>query len=135
MVHDLAYADIVLRRLESAIHCTERRAGQRSIFTLSAIIWRAGVLGFMVGNQNHGQRAVARIKSYRYGTLPRFGWRLSPLWRRSAVRARYRREQYKRRRDIVVKKGLHERAGWLKPKALNVRLGENPGAICGDGIA
>ncbi len=56
---------------------------------------------------------------------------IAPLWKASAVRARYRRAVLKRRRDVLVK-GLHERAGWLK--CLNAS-GRKSGAICGDGVA
>ncbi len=43
-------------------------------------------------------------------------------------------EQYKRRRDVLVK-GCMKRAGWLKCRRLRCMSGRNPGTICGHGIA
>ncbi|UNB78836.1 hypothetical protein MJK72_20705 [Klebsiella pneumoniae] len=92
----------------------------------------------MVGNKTLIEDTLARIKSYHdYGTF-------TPL-QVAAIAAhklegdpqcvRDIAEQYKRRRDVLVK-GLHE-AGWMVecPKSVYVRVGENTRTLRRHGVA
>ncbi len=84
----------------------------REFFTLSKSYNMAGWrIGFMVGNKTSGH-APARIKAYRtiMAPLPCFRWRLSPLWKAIPQCVRDIAEQYKRRRDVLAGRGLHEAA-------------------------
>lgn len=120
VVHDLAYADIVYDgwKAPSIMQVPGARDVAVEFFTLSKSYNMAGWrIGFMVGNKTL-VNALARIKSYHdYGTF-------TPL-QVAAIAALEGdqqcvldiAEQYKRRRDVLVK-GLHE-AGWMveMPKA------------------
>lgn len=120
VVHDLAYADIVYDgwKAPSIMQVPGARDVAVEFFTLSKSYNMAGWrIGFMVGNKTLVS-ALARIKK-----LSRL-WYFTPL-QVAAIAAlegdqqcvRDIAEQYKRRRDVLVK-GLHE-AGWMveMPKA------------------
>lgn len=120
VIHDLAYADIVYDgwKAPSIMEVPGARDVAVEFFTLSKSYNMAGWrIGFMVGNQEL-VNALARIKSYHdYGTF-------TPL-QVAAIAALEGdqqcvldiAEQYRHRRDVLVK-GLHE-AGWMVecPKA------------------
>lgn len=120
VVHDLAYADIVFDgwKAPSIMEVPGAKDIAVEFFTLSKSYNMAGWrIGFMVGNpQLVG--ALARIKSYHdYGTFtPLQVAAIAALeGDQSCVHAIA--EQYRQRRDLLVK-GLHE-IGWMveKPKA------------------
>lgn len=108
-----------LRWLESAVNyagtgCT--RCGSRVLYAVSYNMagWR---IGFMVGNKTLVS-ATARIKSYHdYGTFTPLQVAAIAALEGDQQCVRDIAEQYKRRRDVLVK-GLHE-AGWMveMPKA------------------
>ncbi len=103
---------------ESAIHYAGARARDVAVeFSRcrKAIIWRAGVLGLWWAIKPVS--ALARIKSYHdYGTFTLQVAAIAALEGDQQC-VRDIAEQYKRRRDVLVK-GLHE-AGWMveMPKA------------------
>ncbi len=120
VIHDLAYADIVFEgeRAPSIMEIPGARDVAVEFFTLSKSYNMAGWrVGFMVGNRDL-VAALARIKSYHdYGTF-------TPIQVASIAALEGPQEcvaeivqQYKRRRDVLVK-GLHE-LGWMveNPKA------------------
>ena len=120
VIHDLAYADIVFEgeRAPSIMEIPGARDVAVEFFTLSKSYNMAGWrVGFMVGNRDL-VAALARIKSYHdYGTF-------TPIQVASIAALEGPQEcvaeivqQYKRRRDVLVK-GLHE-LGWMVevPKA------------------
>ncbi len=120
VIHDLAYADIVFEgeRAPSIMEIPGARDVAVEFFTLSKSYNMAGWrVGFMVGNPVL-VNALARLKSYfDYGTF-------TPIQVASIAALEGPQEcvaeivqQYKRRRDVLVK-GLHE-LGWMVevPKA------------------
>jgi alanine-synthesizing transaminase len=113
VVHDLAYADIVFEgyRAPSIMEVPGAREVAVEFFTMSKSYNMAGWrIGFMVGNREL-VNALARIKSYHdYGTF-------TPIQVASIVAlegpqdcVEAIRQQYQRRRDVMVK-GLHD-IGW-----------------------
>ncbi|TCS39557.1 alanine-synthesizing transaminase [Paucimonas lemoignei] len=120
VVHDLAYADIVYDgwKAPSIMQVPGAREVAVEFFTMSKSYNMAGWrIGFMVGNRDL-VAALARIKSYHdYGSFtPVQVAAIAALeGDQSCVEAI--RQQYQRRRDVLVK-GLHD-AGWMvdKPKA------------------
>ncbi len=89
----------------------------------------------MVGNKTL-VNALARIKSYHdYGTFTPLQVAAIAALEGDQQCVRDIAEQYKRRRDVLVK-GLHE-AGWMVecPKASMYVWAKNSAAICGNGIA
>jgi len=120
VVHDLAYADITFDGYvaPSIMQVPGARDVAVEFFTMSKSYNMAGWrIGFMVGNSEL-VHALARIKSYHdYGTFtPIQVAAIAALdGPQDGVDAVV--EQYKRRRDVLVK-GLHE-AGWMVeiPKA------------------
>lgn len=84
VVHDLAYADIVYDgwKAPSIMQVPGARDVAVEFFTLSKSYNMAGWrIGFMVGNKTLVS-ALARIKVITImAPLPRFRWRLSPLWK------------------------------------------------------
>ena len=120
VIHDLAYADIVFEgeRAPSIMEIPGARDVAVEFFTLSKSYNMAGWrVGFMVGNRDL-VAALARIKSYHdYGTF-------TPIQVASIAALEGPQEcvaeivqQYRRRRDVLVK-GLHE-LDWMVevPKA------------------
>ncbi len=94
--------------------------------------WR---IGFMVGNKTL-VNALARIKSYHdYGTFTPLQVAAIAALEGDQQCVRDIAEQYKRRRDVLVK-GLHE-AGWMVecPESVYVRVGENTGTLRRHGVA
>ncbi|MFO6426536.1 aminotransferase class I/II-fold pyridoxal phosphate-dependent enzyme [Escherichia coli] len=120
VVHDLAYADIVYDgwKAPSIMQVPGARDVAVEFFTLSKSYNMAGWrIGFMVGNKTLVS-ALARIKSYHdYYLYAVAGGGDCGAGGRSQQCVRDIAEQYKRRRDVLVK-GLHE-AGWMveMPKA------------------
>ncbi len=120
VIHDLAYADIVYDgwKAPSIMEVPGAREVAVEFFTLSKSYNMAGWrIGFMVGNQELVS-ALARIKSYHdYGTFTPLQVAAIAALEGSQQCVRDIAEQYKRRRDVLVK-GLHE-AGWMVecPKA------------------
>lgn len=120
VVHDLAYADIVYDgwKAPSIMQVPGARDVAVEFFTLSKSYNMAGWrIGFMVGNQELVS-ALARIKSYHdYGTFTPLQVAAIAALEGDQQCVRDIAEQYKRRRDVLVK-GLHE-AGWMveMPKA------------------
>jgi alanine-synthesizing transaminase len=120
VVHDLAYADITFDGYvaPSIMQVPGARDVAVEFFTMSKSYNMAGWrVGYMVGNKDL-VNALARIKSYHdYGTF-------TPIQVASIAALEGPQEcvaevveQYRRRRDVLVK-GLHE-AGWMveNPKA------------------
>ncbi len=120
VVHDLAYADIVYDgwKAPSIMQVPGARDVAVEFFTLSKSYNMAGWrIGFMVGNKTL-VNALARIKSYHdYGTFTPLQVAAIAALEGDQQCVRDIAEQYKRRRDVLVK-GLHE-AGWMVecPKA------------------
>lgn len=120
VIHDLAYADIVYDgwKAPSIMEVPGARDVAVEFFTLSKSYNMAGWrIGFMVGNQELVS-ALARIKSYHdYGTFTPLQVAAIAALEGPQQCVRDIAEQYKRRRDVLVK-GLHE-AGWMVecPKA------------------
>ena len=120
VIHDLAYADIVYDgwKAPSIMEVPGARDVAVEFFTLSKSYNMAGWrIGFMVGNQELVS-ALARIKSYHdYGTFTPLQVAAIAALEGDQQCVRDIAEQYKRRRDVLVK-GLHE-AGWMVecPKA------------------
>ena len=92
--------------------------------------WR---IGFMVGNKTL-VNALARIKLSRLRHFHPLQVAAIAALEGDQQCVRDIAEQHKRRRDVLVK-GLHE-AGWMVecPKASMYVLGEDPRAVCGDGL-
>jgi len=120
VIHDLAYADIVYDgwKAPSIMQVPGARDVAVEFFTLSKSYIMAGWrIGFMVGNKEL-VAALARIKSYHdYGTFTPLQVAAIAALEGDQQCVRDIAEQYKRRRDVLVK-GLHE-AGWMvdNPKA------------------
>lgn len=120
VIHDLAYADIVYDgwKAPSIMQIPGARDVAVEFFTLSKSYNMAGWrIGFMVGNKEL-VAALARIKSYHdYGTFTPLQVAAIAALEGDQQCVRDIAEQYKRRRDVLVK-GLHE-AGWMvdNPKA------------------
>ncbi|NIF20901.1 MULTISPECIES: alanine transaminase [Pantoea] len=120
VIHDLAYADIVYDgwKAPSIMQVPGARDVAVEFFTLSKSYNMAGWrIGFMVGNKELVS-ALARIKSYHdYGTFTPLQVAAIAALEGDQQCVRDIAEQYKRRRDVLVK-GLHE-AGWMVeiPKA------------------
>ena len=120
VIHDLAYADIVYDgwKAPSIMEVPGARDVAVEFFTLSKSYNMAGWrIGFMVGNKEL-VAALARIKSYHdYGTFTPLQVAAIAALEGDQQCVRDIAEQYKRRRDVLVK-GLHE-AGWMVdiPKA------------------
>lgn len=120
VVHDLAYADIVFDgwKAPSIMQVEGARDVAVEFFTLSKSYNMAGWrIGFMVGNAELVQ-ALARIKSYHdYGTFTPLQVAAIAALEGDQQCVRDIAEEYRKRRDTLVK-GLHE-AGWMvdKPKA------------------
>ncbi|HBH67562.1 MAG TPA: alanine transaminase [Erwinia persicina] len=120
VIHDLAYADIVYDgwKAPSIMEVPGARDVAVEFFTLSKSYNMAGWrIGFMVGNKELVS-ALARIKSYHdYGTFTPLQVAAIAALEGDQQCVREIAEQYKRRRDVLVK-GLHE-AGWMvdNPKA------------------
>jgi len=120
VIHDLAYADIVYDgwKAPSIMEVPGARDVAVEFFTLSKSYNMAGWrIGFMVGNSEL-VNALARIKSYHdYGTFTPLQVAAIAALEGDQQCVRDIAEQYKRRRDVLVK-GLHE-AGWMVecPKA------------------
>ncbi len=115
VVHDLAYADIVYDgwKAPSIMQVPGARDVAVEFFTLSKSYNMAGWrIGFMVGNKTL-VNALARIKSYHdYGTFTPLQVAAIAALEGDQQCVRDIAEQYKRRRDVLVK-GLHARpAGW-----------------------
>ncbi len=120
VIHDLAYADIVYDgwKAPSIMQVPGARDVAVEFFTLSKSYNMAGWrIGFMVGNKELVS-ALARIKSYHdYGTFTPLQVAAIAALEGDQQCVRDIAEQYKRRRDVLVK-GLHD-AGWMveNPKA------------------
>jgi alanine-synthesizing transaminase len=120
VIHDLAYADIVYDgwKAPSIMEVPGARDVAVEFFTLSKSYNMAGWrIGFMVGNKEL-VAALARIKSYHdYGTFTPLQVAAIAALEGDQQCVKDIAEQYKRRRDVLVK-GLHE-AGWMVeiPKA------------------
>jgi len=120
VIHDLAYADIVYDgwKAPSIMEVPGARDVAVEFFTLSKSYNMAGWrIGFMVGNKEL-VAALARIKSYHdYGTFTPLQVAAIAALEGDQQCVKEIAEQYKRRRDVLVK-GLHE-AGWMVeiPKA------------------
>ena len=120
VIHDLAYADIVYDgwKAPSIMEVPGARDVAVEFFTLSKSYNMAGWrIGFMVGNKDL-VAALARIKSYHdYGTFTPLQVAAIAALEGDQQCVKEIAEQYKRRRDVLVK-GLHE-AGWMVeiPKA------------------
>lgn len=120
VIHDLAYADIVYDgwKAPSIMQVPGARDVAVEFFTLSKSYNMAGWrIGFMVGNKEL-VAALARIKSHHdYGTFTPLQVAAIAALEGDQQCVRDIAEQYKRRRDVLVK-GLHE-AGWMvdNPKA------------------
>ncbi|QBR52785.1 alanine transaminase [Erwinia sp. QL-Z3] len=120
VIPDLAYADIVYDgwKAPSIMEVPGARDVAVEFFTLSKSYNMAGWrIGFMVGNKEL-VAALARIKSYHdYGTFTPLQVAAIAALEGDQQCVKDIAEQYKRRRDVLVK-GLHE-AGWMVeiPKA------------------
>ncbi|MDF2786284.1 MAG: glutamate-pyruvate aminotransferase [Pantoea eucrina] len=120
VIHDLAYADITYDgwKAPSIMQVPGARDVAVEFFTLSKSYNMAGWrIGFMTGNKEL-VAALARIKSYHdYGTFTPLQVAAIAALEGDQQCVRDIAEQYKRRRDVLVK-GLHE-AGWMVdlPKA------------------
>ncbi len=120
VIHDLAYADITYDgwKAPSIMQVPGARDVAVAFFTMSKSYNMAGWrIGFMVGNKDL-VAALARIKSYHdYGTFTPLQVAAIAALEGDQQCVRDIAEQYKRRRDVLVK-GLHE-AGWMVdlPKA------------------
>ena len=120
VVHDLAYADICFDgyKAPSILQVPGAKDVAVEFFTMSKSYNMAGWrLGYMVGNPDL-VHALARIKSYHdYGTFTPLQVAAIAALEGDQQCVRDIAEQYKRRRDVLVK-GLHE-AGWMveMPKA------------------
>ena len=120
VVHDLAYADIVFDgwKAPSIMQVPGAKDIAVEFFTLSKSYNMAGWrIGFMVGNPDL-VAALARIKSYHdYGTFTPLQVAAIAALEGDQQCTRDIAEQYRKRRDVLVK-GLNE-AGWPvdKPKA------------------
>jgi len=120
VVHDLAYADIVYDgwQAPSILQVPGAKEVAVEFFTLSKSYNMAGWrVGFMVGNREL-VNALARIKSYHdYGSFTPLQVAAIAALEGDQQCVRDIAEQYRQRRDILVK-GLHE-AGWMVelPKA------------------
>ena len=120
VVHDLAYADICFDgyKAPSILQVPGAKDVAVEFFTMSKSYNMAGWrIGFMVGNKTLVS-ALARIKSYHdYGTFTPLQVAAIAALEGDQQCVRDIAEQYKRRRDVLVK-GLHE-AGWMveMPKA------------------
>ncbi|HXF46497.1 MAG TPA: alanine transaminase [Burkholderiaceae bacterium] len=114
VVHDLAYADIVFDgyRAPSIMQVPGARDVAVEFFTMSKSYNMAGWrIGFMVGNRDL-VAALARIKSYHdYGTFTPIQVAAITALEGPQQCVEEIRQQYQRRRDVLVK-GLHE-AGWM----------------------
>ena len=120
VVHDLAYADIVFDgwKAPSIMQVKGARDIAVEFFTLSKSYNMAGWrIGFMVGNPELVS-ALARIKSYHdYGTFTPLQVAAIAALEGDQQCVRDIAEQYRQRRNLLVK-GLHE-LGWMveNPKA------------------
>ncbi len=120
VVHDLAYADIVYDgwTAPSIMQVPGAKDVAVEFFTLSKSYNMAGWrIGFMVGNKEL-VHALARIKSYHdYGTFTPLQVAAIAALEGDQQCVRDIAEQYRQRRNVLVK-GLHE-AGWMvdNPKA------------------
>jgi alanine-synthesizing transaminase len=120
VVHDLAYADIVFDgwKAPSIMQVEGAKDIAVEFFTLSKSYNMAGWrIGFMVGNPEL-VNALARIKSYHdYGTFTPLQVAAIAALEGDQTCVKEIAEQYKQRRDVMVR-GLHE-AGWMveNPKA------------------
>lgn len=120
VVHDLAYADITFDGYvaPSIMQVEGARDVAVEFFTMSKSYNMAGWrIGFMVGNESL-VNALARIKSYHdYGTFTPIQVAAIAALEGPQDCVSEVVEQYRRRRDVLVK-GLHE-AGWMVdvPKA------------------
>ncbi|MBX9753940.1 MAG: alanine transaminase, partial [Pseudomonadaceae bacterium] len=120
VVHDLAYADIVFDgwKAPSIMQVEGAKDIAVEFFTLSKSYNMAGWrIGFMVGNPEL-VNALARIKSYHdYGTFTPLQVAAIAALEGDQTCVAEIAEQYKQRRDVMVR-GLHE-AGWMveNPKA------------------
>ncbi|HEU4622459.1 MAG TPA: alanine transaminase [Burkholderiaceae bacterium] len=113
VVHDLAYADITFDGFvaPSIMQVPGARDVAVEFFTMSKSYNMAGWrVGFMVGNKDMVS-ALARMKSYHdYGTFTPIQVASIAALEGPQDCVRDITEQYRRRRDVLVK-GLHE-AGW-----------------------
>ncbi|MBA4502561.1 alanine transaminase [Marinobacterium marinum] len=120
VIHDLAYADIVYDgwTAPSIMQVPGAKDVAVEFFTLSKSYNMAGWrIGFMVGNKEL-VHALARIKSYHdYGTFTPLQVAAIAALEGDQQCVRDIAEQYRQRRNVLVK-GLHE-AGWMvdNPKA------------------
>lgn len=120
VVHDLAYADITFDgyAAPSIMQVEGARDVAVEFFTMSKSYNMAGWrIGFMVGNREL-VNALARIKSYHdYGTFTPIQVAAIAALEGPQDGVAHVVEQYRNRRDVLVK-GLHE-AGWIVdiPKA------------------
>ena len=120
VVHDLAYADITFDGYvaPSIMQVPGARDVAVEFFTMSKSYNMAGWrVGYMVGNKDLVS-ALARIKSYHdYGTFTPIQVASIAALEGPQECVKEVVEQYRRRRDVLVK-GLHE-AGWMveNPKA------------------
>ena len=120
VVHDLAYADIVFDgwKAPSIMQVPGAKDIAVEFFTLSKSYNMAGWrIGFMVGNKEL-VNALARIKSYHdYGTFTPLQVAAIAALEGDQQCVHDIAEQYKQRRDTIVR-GLHD-AGWMveTPKA------------------
>ena len=120
VVHDLAYADIVFDgwKAPSIMQVEGAKDIAVEFFTLSKSYNMAGWrIGFMVGNPEL-VNALARIKSYHdYGTFTPLQVAAIAALEGDQQCVHDIAEQYKQRRDTIVR-GLHD-AGWMveNPKA------------------
>lgn len=125
VVHDLAYADIVYDgwKAPSIMQVPGARDVAVEFFTLSKSYNMAGWrIGFMVGNKTLVS-ALARIKSYHdYGTFTPLQVAAIAALEGDQQCVRDIAEQYKRRRDVLVK-GCMKRAGWSKCRRLRCMSG------------
>ncbi len=120
VIHDLAYADIVYDgwKAPSIMQVPGAKDIAVEFFTLSKSYNMAGWrIGFMVGNKEL-VNALARIKSYHdYGTFTPLQVAAIAALEGDQQCVRDIAEQYRQRRNLLVK-GLHE-LGWMveNPKA------------------
>lgn len=120
VVHDLAYADIVYDgwKAPSIMQVPGARDVAVEFFTLSKSYNMAGWrIGFMVGNKTLVSAWLVLKAITITAPLRRCRWRRLRRWRAINSACATLPNQYKRRRDVLVK-GLHE-AGWMveMPKA------------------